>query len=177
VTDSHTGMMSKEEFIEHYGVKGMRWGKRNPQHADYTDVQAKRDRQVYGTRGAKRINKSLHEGNTISVARGDEKTRRDAVMGKNKYVRQGGKIAGAAVGAVGGFLGTRALGQSAASAAGQKVITKLFKENGPIVTAALNNPIVQGAAAAGAAKIATMFSGDLAVAANMRANGYDPNRK
>lgn len=176
-TITHQGMLSEEEFLEHFGVKGMKWGKRSPQHPDYTNDQAKRDRQVYGTRGAKRVNKSLHAGNKISVARGDEKTRRDAVMGKNKYVRQGGKIAGAAVGAVGGFLGGRALAKSAASQAGQKAINKLFGSNGPLVSSLLGSPAVSFAAAAGAAKIATMFAGDLAVSANMRANGYDPNRK
>ena len=170
-------MMSEDEFLEHYGKKGMKWGKRNPQHESYSNDQTRRDRQIYGTSGAKRINKSLHEGNSISVARGDEKTRRDNVMGKNKYVRQGGKVAGAALSGAAGFIGVRALAKTASSQAGHKLITKLLGQNAGLVTMALNNPAVIGAATIGAAKIGEMFSGDIAVAANMRVNGYNPNRK
>lgn len=170
-------LMTQEEFLEHSGVKGMKWGKRKPQHENYSNDQAKRDRQVYGTRGAKRVNDSLHSGNSISVARGDEKTRRDKVMGRNKYVRQGGKIAGAGIAGAAGFLGVRALAKTASSAAGQRVVAKLFGPNAALATQALNNPILIGAATVGAAKIGEMFSGDIAVAANMRSNGYDPNRK
>ena len=160
----------------HYGVVGMRWGKRtNP---GYQHNQIKRDTQVYGKRGATRINKALNAGDSISVARGSEKTRRDRVMGKNKYVRQVGKIGGAATGAVVGFLAARGLAKAANSQHGRAMVNKLLgNEYGTLANVVLNNPIFLAGAAAGAAKVGHMLSGDIAVGINMRAHGYDPNRK
>jgi hypothetical protein len=179
-----------EDFLAHYGVKGMRWGKRkNP---NYSDQQVKRDVQVYGKRGAKRINNSLNDGNSISVARGDEKTRRDGVMSKNKYVRQGGKAAGAVAGAGIGFLAVKGLGMLAESEFARKTVEKAMMGVGgksfmqatrmyhvirePISTYT-STPAVQAVVAAGAAKVGHMLAGDIAVNTRMRMHGYDPNRK
>lgn len=162
--------------LEHYGVQGMRWGKRG-QAANYSTQQAKRDVQVYGKRGAKRVNKSLHDGNQISTARGDEKTRRDNVMGKNKYVRQVGKLGGGALGAGIGFAAIRGLGSLAVSNAGQIAARKILGQHADAAISALNSPLAMGAVTLGAAKVGHMMSGDIAVGVNMRAHGYNPNRK
>lgn len=166
----------KAEFLEHSGVKGMKWGKRG-MAATYTDQRAKRDAQVYGNRGAKRINKSLHDGNQISTARGDEKTRRDAVLGKNKYVRQVGKLGGGALGAGIGFAAMRGLGKLSTTTKGQAITRKILGQHANAALFALNSLAVQGAVAVGAAKVGHMLSGDIAVGLNMRAHGYNPNRK
>lgn len=169
-------LAEQENELKHYGVAGMRWGKHG-QAANYSGQQAKRDAQVYGTRGAKRVNKSLHSGNSISVARGDEKTRRDNIMGKNKYVRQVGKLGGGALGAGIGFATMRGIGKLTASTQGQAVTRKLLGQYADLAIHASNSLPVQAAVAAGAAKVGHMLSGDVAVGLNMRAHGYDPNRK
>lgn len=183
-------MSDVEDFLAHYGVKGMRWGKRkNP---NYTDQQVKRDVQVYGARGAKRINKSLNDGNSISVARGDEKTRRDNVMAKNKYVRQGGKAAGAVGGAALGYVavkGIKALANSElARSAVEKAMmgvggksfmqaTRMYHVIREPITQYADSVAVQAVIAAGAAKVGHMLAGDIAVNTRMRMHGYNPNRK
>lgn len=166
----------RDEFLAHAGVKGMKWGKRrNP---GYSDQQIKRDTQVYGNRGAKRINSNLNKGDQISTARGDEKTRRDRVIGKNKYIRQGGKLVGGAASGAVGFVAMRAIGKAAATQAGQTLIRKLAGvEAGGLISMATNSLAVQGVVAAGAAKVGYMLAGDAAVAANMKIHGYDPSRR
>lgn len=169
-------MSDVEDFLAHYGVKGMRWGKRkNP---NYTDQQVKRDVQVYGKRGAKRINKSLNDGNSISVARGDEKTRRDGVMSKNKYVRQGGKIAGAVGGAAVGLAAVQLARKAANTSVGKSFLEKFLpREAVQSVSGLLSNPATSAAVSLGVGAIGNMMAGDIAVSANMRAHGYDPNRR
>lgn len=167
-----------EEFLAHYGVKGMRWGKRG-KNPNYGDQQVKRDQQVYGSRGAKRINRSLNDGNQISVARGDEKTRRDRATSKNKYVRQGGKIGGAAVGAIAANVALTNIGRAARTSVGRNISAKIMgnSDAAALVSMATSNPAVRFTASVGAAKVASMFAGDAAVSVNMRARGYDPTRK
>lgn len=177
-----------ELILEHAGVKGMKWGVRNNRNPDYTDNQVKRDFQVYGRRGANRVNKALNKGDSISVARGAEKTRRDRVMGRNKYARQGGKITGALVGAAAGRAALYGVGRLATSRIGAKAVLKILGikdmagaqavRSGLLATRALTqnlavNAIVMG----GAAKVASMMAGDAAVTINMISNGYDPSRK
>lgn len=173
----------KEEFLEHYGKKGMRWGKRtNP---NYSDQQVRRDSQVYGNRGASRINKALNKGDQISTARGDEKTRRDRVMSKNKYVRQGGKVAGALASVAVANVALTGLSRAATSTVGRNIINKFLTSNHPLrqaqvaigLSEALRSPQVRVMVSTGAAAVSQMFAGDAAVAVNMRAHGYDPNRK
>lgn len=166
-----------ENYLAHYGVKGMRWGKRkNP---NYADNQVKRDIQVYGKRGAKRINKSLNDGNSISVARGDEKTRRDGVMSKNKYVRQGGKAAGAVAAGAVGFVAVQAVRKAASSRAGREFLFKNLPDPAwaTPIHQTLRHPATTALITAGAAKVGHMLAGDIAVNTRMRAHGYDPNRK
>lgn len=165
------------DFLMHFGKKGMKWGHRTNRAPGYTDDQVKRDKQVYGNRGANRINKNMLKGDNISTARGSEKTRRDRVMNKNKYVRQFGKLAGGAVGAVVGFIGSKQLSNLANTAKGSKIVNKMLGQYSEVAKYALSNPAVQFAIASGAAQVGYMLSGDAAVSANMRLHGYDPNRR
>ena len=103
-------------------------------------------------------------------------------MGKNKYVRQGGKIAGAVAGLVAGNVALTGLSRAANTNVGRTVIGKVFGFDGAIkasmaISALASNPIARVAVSAGAAKVGTMLAGDAAVAANMRLAGYDPSRK
>lgn len=166
---------NNEEYLEHFGVKGMKWGKnRNP---GYSNDQVKRDVQIYGNRGASRINKALNRGEQISTARSVEKTRRDSAMAGNKYVRQVGKLGGGAFGAAIGFVSAMGIKKLANSSAGRKVASKLLGQYSSFAISALNNPLAAAAVSAGAAKVGYMLSGDIAVGLNMRARGYNPNRK
>lgn len=171
--------ISSEEELTHYGVKGMKWGRRNPRNKDYSDTQANRDAQIYGKRGVRRINKSLNDGDGVATARSYEKTRRDRVMSKNKYVRQGGKIAGTILGLAAptaidyGF-------QVVADTRGPIGNLARGIERSPIGSLAistLRNPAVLATVSAGAAAMGNMLAGDMAVALNMRFHGYDPDRR
>lgn len=181
-----------ELYLTHHGIKGMKWGiRKSRQNPDYKTNQRKRDQQVYGKRGMRRINKAMNKGDSVSVARGAEKTRRDNVIAKNKYARQGGNIAGAAAGFVATNVGLSAIAKAAFSQKTTRVLGTLFK-NAPFsvqkkvwaasvvakqVTSTLNDPIIKTVISASMAKVGSMAAGDLAVSARMRARGYDPNRK
>ena len=172
--------MEDEYVLVHHGIKGMKWGirKKNLDNPNYDSQQRKRDKQIYGSRGVRRINKSMNKGNRISVARGTEKTKKDSVRGKSKYVRQGGKVVGAGVGALGGLVASKYIRQAASSKKVQKIMGELLGDDvGAIVSAALTSPTVTFAAAAGAAKVGNMISGDIAVSTWERGHGYNPNRK
>jgi hypothetical protein len=117
------------------------------------------------------------KGDNISTARGVEKTRRDRAMSKNKYVREAGKLAGGALSGIAGFVITNRLGSATKTLTGHRIATKIFGKYAPLISYGLNHPGVQLSIAAGAAKVGYMMSGDLAVSANMRARGYDPNRR
>lgn len=166
-----------EDYLAHHGVKGMKWGRRRDRNPNYTDQQVKRDKQIYGNRGTKRINKALNKGDQISVARGAEKTRRDKVLNRNKYVREVGKgVAGIVTGGTGYALSRKAAGLIQ-TRRGQAVLNRVFGNATPTVTMLVASPVASGIVAAGATKIGLMFGGDLAVGANMRIAGLDPNRK
>jgi hypothetical protein len=179
----------KEEFTEslaHFGVPGMKWGKsKSRSRAEgYTDQQVKRDKQVYGARGSRRINKNLKKGDQISVARGAEKTRRDRVISKNKYVRQGGKVAGSIGGIAVANIAISGINKLANSSTGGKIASRFLgaspeaiRLGQTTIRTLSSNPVVRIAASTAAAKAGNMLAGDLAVSANMRANGYDPTRK
>ena len=171
------------DSLEHHGVKGMKWGVRkdrgrNRQNPNYSSNQRKRDTAVYGKRGAKRINRNMNKGDQVSTARASEKTRRDRVMSKNKYYRQGGKMVGAGAAAIGTHIGLGQAQKALFTRRGARMVNKLVGPGGAaMLNVALSNPAVRVTASVGAAKMASMFAGDITVGARMRAHGYDPNRR
>lgn len=179
--------MSSDEdnTLAHYGVEGMRWGQRKRELAKpnegYTNDQRKRDQQVYGRGGVKRINKNLNSGDSISTARGSEKLRRDTVLGRNKYVRQGGKVAGAVGSVVLANVGISALAKLRGGGVVDSFISKKFGYGASTALgqgiAFLKSPQGRALTSTGAAYVGQMMAGDIAVSVNTRAGGYNPNRK
>lgn len=87
------------DYLIHYGVKGMKWGvRKEPQNSSYSEKQRKRDREVYGRGGVKRINKSMNEGSSISGARSKEAAR---INKARRTATVAGQV-GATVGQMGG---------------------------------------------------------------------------
>lgn len=85
-----------ETYLEHYGVKGMRWGHRKQQAKNYKDYQVTRDIQLYGKRGARKINSYMLKGDSYQTARNK--------MGRRSYKQAKAKKAvGAALMAIGGL--------------------------------------------------------------------------
>lgn len=192
-----------DDYLAHYGVLGMKWGVRKDarnsksSNPDYSATQRKRDRQVYGLRGEKRINKAMNKGDTISIARGREKHRRDKITGRNKYVRVAGKTAGGIAGFAAGQFGAKAA--QSTMRVGHKAINNFFNKHeirnntllGKAGGAAVQgmfaidtiakmidaDPMAKGIVSAGLATAGTMAAGDLAVKTRLRAHGYDPNKK
>lgn len=176
-------LITYDDYLAHFGVKGMRWGVRKASESknanpNYTVKQRRRDAQVYGMRGQRRINKAMNKGDSLSIARGDEKTRRDRVLNSNKYVRQGGKVAGAIGGVVAANVGMTAVAKATFSGPAAKLVNTTLGQNGATaLRVAMQNPAVRLAVSAGAAKVGTMMAGDIAVNTRMRAHGYNPNRR
>lgn len=90
--------------LYHYGVKGQKWGVRRYQkkardlpNPNYSDKQRKQDRALYGTRGEKRINRRLNDGNSIVGARHYEAARK----ARARKVARGASIAGSVLGTIG----------------------------------------------------------------------------
>ncbi len=187
--------MEYDDYLEHYGVKSMKWGKRK-RNPNYSDDQMKRDSQVYGKRGAKRINKNMNKGDSVSTARSVEKTRRDTVASKAVDIRGrsersrnfkqtvGGAVGGAA-GGVAANRATTAVGKLATSRVGQRALTKITKD--PIVSAQLGasistftrNPQNRALIASGGAVVGGVMGANsprTASKAYARSKGYNPDR-
>ena len=184
-----------DDYLAHYGVKGMKWGKRK-RNPNYSDDQMKRDSQVYGKRGAKRINKNMNKGDSVSTARSVEKTRRDTVANKavdirgrterSRMFKQ--RVGGAVGGAAGGYAANRAtaaVGKLATSKKGQAALTKITKD--PIVSAKLGvsieaftkNAQNKALITSGGAMAGGMMGAKAPRTASttyVKAKGYNPNR-
>ena len=188
-------MSNSNPTLEHHGILGMRWGHRKDKTSKLTDnystEQFNRDKIIYGNGGAKRINKSISNGYNVSTARSKEKTHRDHVISKNKYFRQGGKVAVGVGTAVGSYAALSAVGKFADSLSGRRLIYRILglnKENNMHKVVAsldkmdnaiqiINDPAIKGIIATGAATTASLLGGDIAVSAHMHAHGLDPNRR
>lgn len=80
--------------LQHYGVKGMKWGvrrNRNAVNKDYTAKQRKHDRTFYGKGGEKRINKRLNEGHGLRGARHYEAERKEKNEKLKRVAKKGAK--------------------------------------------------------------------------------------
>lgn len=65
------------EEIIHYGVRGMKWGKRKaPLNASYAQKDRNQDVSDYGLRGRQRISKRMDKGKSLESARRSEKVRK-----------------------------------------------------------------------------------------------------
>ena len=176
-------IITYDDYLEHFGTKNRKWGIRKASasknaNPNYSVTQRRRDAQVYGMRGQRRINKAMNKGDSLSIARGDEKTRRDRVLNSNKYVRQGGKIAGTIGGVVAANVGMTAVAKAMVSGPASRVVNKLLGQSGATaLQVAMQTPAVRFAVSAGAAKVGNMMAGDMAVNTRMRAHGYNPNRR
>ena len=177
-------MSNSNPTLEHHGILGMRWGHRKDETSKLTDnystEQFNRDKIIYGNGGAKRINKSISNGYNVSTARSKEKTHRDHVISKNKYFRQGGKVAVGVGTAVGSYAALSAVGKFADSRSGRlliyrilglnkendmhKVVVSLNKMDNAIQI--INDPAIKGIIATGAATTASLLGGDIAVSAH-----------
>ena len=111
--------------LQHYGIKGQKWGRRNWQNYDgsytvagrqhygignkrkarsyqnknYSVKQRSRDLSIYGRGGVKRINRSMNRGNSISGARSQEATRIHQARARST---RAGRV-GAVIGGIAGY--------------------------------------------------------------------------
>jgi len=72
--------LNLDEFLEHYGVPGMKWGKRKSKTTlatGYSKSQYNYDRGQMGNRYAKRVNKRVGKGDSVEDARTNEQRSRN----------------------------------------------------------------------------------------------------
>lgn len=90
------------EELQHYGVKGMKWGvRRNPVNKSYTAKQRKQDRAFYGKGGERRVNKRLNEGHGLRGARHYEAERKERSEKIQRNLKRGAKKAARVLGKIG----------------------------------------------------------------------------
>lgn len=83
----------------------MKWGvRKEPQNSAYSAKQRKRDLDVYGRGGVKRINRSMNEGSSISGARSKEAARINDARRKATVAGQVGATVGQMGGAAAGVI-------------------------------------------------------------------------
>ena len=150
-----------QDYLMHYGVKGMKWGVRHDPNTNYGQDQRRRDRRVYGNGGVKRINKHMNRGETISGARSIEA---DRINNARRRARVGGQV-GNVVGSVGGGL---------AGLYGSKYVVNYLNKQIP---GSMNDPaarmIVSGAVSAGAAKVGQQLGRYGGQSISMIMSGYN----
>ena len=189
--------LTYDDYLAHYGVKGMKWGVRKERRNEgYSENQRARDKELYGKRGVKRINSNLNKGYSISTARSMEKTRRDEVQSRAANIRGRGGVERSQKQLIGGAVGAAA-GAAAANKALQSIDKAITTRTGQkLLTAALGDPYAAAKATAdirglmndpesrkvlllgGSAVGSITGSRALRTASNayVRSKGYNPNR-
>lgn len=156
-------------YLMHYGVKGQKWGVRRYQNEDgsytaagkkrradnYSDEQYQRDKRVYGSFGAKRINKRMLNGESISSARSAEASRIANAREAGKYAGYAGQV----LGGVGGLVGS-------------KYVAKLLANYNPV----FSSPEAQAMISAGTVAAGTALGKYAGRSAAMLAGGYSPKK-
>lgn len=86
--------MEENSHLEHFGVKGMKWGVRraelNKTNKAYSSRQRSADKEEYGKRSVKRINRMMNEGKSRAEALAKEDVR--AV--RKEWIKAGVAITG-----------------------------------------------------------------------------------
>lgn len=102
------------DYLCHHGIKGMKWGVRRFQNKDgsltpegqkrYSDEQYRRDEQIYGRLGARRIQRNVEKhGDSVSGARSVEARRLKSARMRAQIGGQVGAGVGAGVGMIVGL--------------------------------------------------------------------------
>lgn len=96
-------MTIEEDYLAHYGVKGMKWGVRrsSKRNSNYSDTQRKQDVTLYGRGGERRINRSMNKGHNLKSARSKEATRRNKAVERARTASFYGGAAASLAGAYG----------------------------------------------------------------------------
>ena len=162
----------KANELYHHGVKGQKWGVRHDKKSfsdQYTQKQYNRDKGVYGTIAAKRLQKKMRDPNqSVQGLRSKEAER---IASFRKAAKVGGKI-GLIGGAVGGYFGGRALSdklglKSYSMPSGSNTINKRLVLD--LLSSSAVVPLASGAAGAFAGKKTT----EMAI---MAIGGYSPSK-
>lgn len=84
-TNGDFRLISSDDELYHYGVKGMKWGVRKRRapavnvSPNYSSQQRTRDKKIYGAGAVKRINKRMLAGESIQSARHNEVVRKSRI--------------------------------------------------------------------------------------------------
>jgi hypothetical protein len=70
---------TSSDTLQHFGVKGMRWGVRRRENPGFSGQQRTEVRDQFGKRAVKRVNKRLNKGRTLDQAVKTERRRRTAI--------------------------------------------------------------------------------------------------
>ena len=161
-------------YLMHHGILGMHWGVRRYQNQDgsltdagkvrYSSDQRRRDERVYGRGGAKRIERRIEKGDSISGARSAESDRIYSTRRRAQVAGQIGSTIGSIGGAIGGLVGSKAVNNLLTQYGGD-----IFQD--PSVKLAVSSAVSIGASAVGSSLGRT---GGRAV--GMISGGYSPSK-
>ncbi len=138
-------MAEVDDFLAHFGVKGMKWGKRQtaqskkqipaPRAAGYTDRMQKNDRRrVGGDKGLEKVHQKVAEGTSLKKARDEVSHDRAVRNGRIATAVAGGAyvayVAGPLLAAVGGMALDTAVVRKKASNAEKRAQNLFADKNG-----------------------------------------------